>query len=135
MSIKKFNEPNFLKTMTLISNIIKTIFGSSETTPKNSNITTPPIESKNSTIHKIRKTSFHTKSEKVRQHLLQHGQITTWEAIQLYKATRLSAIIFNLRKRNYQIESIAHSSYDLNSGVCNYCTYKLIETNESFSSN
>ena len=33
----------------------------------------------------------------VLQHLQEHGNITIYEAIQLYGATRLSAIIFNLR--------------------------------------
>ena len=33
----------------------------------------------------------------VLQHLQEHGSITSYEAIQLYGATRLSAIIFNLR--------------------------------------
>lgn len=35
----------------------------------------------------------------VLKHLQEHGSITSWEAIQLFKATRLSAIIFNLNKR------------------------------------
>ena len=38
------------------------------------------------------------KHQKVREHLLEHGSITSWEAINLYGATRLSAIIFDLRK-------------------------------------
>lgn len=33
----------------------------------------------------------------VLKHLQEHGSITSYEAIQLYGATRLSAIIFNLR--------------------------------------
>ena len=33
----------------------------------------------------------------VLKHLQEHGSITSWEAIQFYGATRLSAIIFNLR--------------------------------------
>ena len=31
-----------------------------------------------------------TKKEKVRQHLLKYGSITSWEAIMKYNATRLS---------------------------------------------
>ena len=41
-----------------------------------------------------------TKTAKVLEHLRTLKRITSWEAIQLYKATRLSAIIFNLRKRH-----------------------------------
>ena len=33
----------------------------------------------------------------VLQHLLEHGSITSYEAIKLFGATRLSAIIYNLR--------------------------------------
>lgn len=38
-----------------------------------------------------------TKTKKVMEHLLNIGNITSWEAIELYRATRLSGIIFNLR--------------------------------------
>lgn len=41
-----------------------------------------------------------TKTEKVRLHLIEEGNITSWEAIEQYSATRLSAIIYNLR-HNY----------------------------------
>ena len=39
-----------------------------------------------------------SKTVKVLEHLKKHGSITSWEAIELYGATRLSAIIFNLRQ-------------------------------------
>ena len=44
-----------------------------------------------------------TQRQAVLEHLQTHGSITSLEAIQLYGATRLSDIIFNLRKRGYQI--------------------------------
>jgi len=53
------------------------------------------------TQSKHRKTN---KALKVLQHLQEHGSITSLEAIELYAATRLSAIIFNLRRR-YNIET------------------------------
>ena len=37
------------------------------------------------------------KTEAVALHLVEKGSITSWEAIKEYGATRLSAIIFNLR--------------------------------------
>ena len=46
------------------------------------------------------------KTEKVLEHLKEHGTITSLEAIELYGATRLSAIIFNLRKRGFNIETV-----------------------------
>lgn len=45
------------------------------------------------------------KARQVEEHLRKYGSITSWEAIQDYKATRLSAIIFNLRKK-YDIATI-----------------------------
>ena len=39
------------------------------------------------------------KTKAVRKHLEEHGTINTMEAIQKYGATRLSAIIFNLRHK------------------------------------
>ena len=47
-----------------------------------------------------------TKTKAVLQHLEEFGNITSWEAIKEYGATRLSAIIFNLRHRyNMNIEN------------------------------
>ena len=37
------------------------------------------------------------KTKAIMEHLINIGSITTWEAIESYRATRLSAIIFNLR--------------------------------------
>ena len=37
------------------------------------------------------------KTKQVMEHLLEKGSITSWEAIEKYRATRLSSIIFNLR--------------------------------------
>ena len=39
------------------------------------------------------------KTKAVLQHLEEFGSITSWEAIKEYGATRLSAIIFNLRHK------------------------------------
>ena len=39
------------------------------------------------------------KTNAVLVHLLEKGSITSWEAIKEYGATRLSAIIFNLRHK------------------------------------
>ena len=51
------------------------------------------------------------KTVKVLEHLKKHGSITSWEAIQKYGATRLSAIIFNLRKHHI-IESVMQDDTD-----------------------
>lgn len=47
-----------------------------------------------------------SKTEKVLKHLKEYGSITSLEAIDLYGATRLSAIIYNLRNRGYDIMTV-----------------------------
>ena len=39
------------------------------------------------------------KTNSIQLHLMEKGNITSWEAIQLYGATRLSGIIYNLRNQ------------------------------------
>lgn len=46
------------------------------------------------------------KTKEILRHLKTYGSITSMEAISMYGATRLSAIIYNLRKRGYNIETI-----------------------------
>lgn len=46
------------------------------------------------------------KTNAIQLHLIEKGQITSWEAIREYGATRLSAIIYNLRhKRGMDIRN------------------------------
>ena len=52
------------------------------------------------------KETFETKIKSVENHLIEHGSITSWQAIQKYQATRLSGIIFVLRERGLKINSI-----------------------------
>lgn len=59
------------------------------------------------------------KTDAVRKHLEEKGEIDTWTAISQYKATRLSSIIFNLRKEGMPIQSIK-SQHETN-----FVTYKL----------
>lgn len=42
---------------------------------------------------------------KIREHLTKHGSITSWEAIELYGCTRLSAKIFDLRNKGWIIDT------------------------------
>ena len=39
------------------------------------------------------------------RHLMTEGSITAWEAIKEYGSTRLSAVIYELRKKGWHIES------------------------------
>ncbi len=66
------------------------------------------------------------KSKAVRMHLEEKGSITTWEAIQLYGATRLSAIIYNLRhKYGMNIKSERVEFTDRFGNKATYCKYLL----------
>lgn len=57
-------------------------------------------------LNQVKNNSFETKVNKVKAHLSSAGSITSWEAISLYRATRLSAIIFSLRKNGWNITSV-----------------------------
>ena len=67
-----------------------------------------------------------TKSSQVKKHLIEKGKIDSWTAINLYGATRLSAIIFNLRRRGFNIDSQPISVKDRNENICNFVNYVLI---------
>lgn len=44
-----------------------------------------------------------TQKQMILKHLQDYGSITSWESIQEYGATRLSGIIYTLRKEGYNI--------------------------------
>jgi len=46
-----------------------------------------------------------SQTDSIKKHLRTMGTITSWEAIQTYGATRLSAIIYNLRNNGWDIDS------------------------------
>ena len=65
-----------------------------------------------------------SKTIKVLNHLKEHGTITSWEAITKYKATRLSNIIFTLRrKRGLDIETVDIEHIDVNGNPVTYAKY------------
>lgn len=66
------------------------------------------------------------KTNEVLKHLKQNGSIKSWEAIQLYGATRLSAIIFNLRKK-YNINTFMIDDIDRYGNESRYAKYVLKE--------
>lgn len=67
-----------------------------------------------------------TKASLVKSHLLKRKHITSWEAIMEYKATRLSAIIFNLRQSGYDIATVPFTTKDSNGNTVTYAKYKLM---------
>lgn len=50
--------------------------------------------------------SLETQTQQVKAHLINKKSITSWDAINKYHATRLSAIIFNLRYSGMDIVSV-----------------------------
>jgi len=72
-----------------------------------------------------------TKTKNVLLHLQNKGNITSWEAINLYSATRLSAIIFTLRhKQNYEIVNETIPFTDKNGYKSSYAKYIYKGRNE-----
>ena len=66
----------------------------------------------------------------VEEHLQKHGNITSWEAIELYGATRLSAIIYILRHTyGLNIETIKTSTTNRYGRKCNFAKYVLRREN------
>lgn len=72
-----------------------------------------------------------TKIALVRKHLLEKGSITSWEAIQEYGATRLSAIIFILRhKEEMPIKTRDKAFTDRYGNKSTFAEYYLTDINE-----
>ena len=67
------------------------------------------------------------KTQVVLEHLKNNVGITSMEAFQKYGATRLSAIIFNLRKKGYDIINVEHEDIDRYGNNCRYVEYRLIK--------
>ena len=70
------------------------------------------------------------KTQAVLGHMKRNGSITSMEAIELFGATRLSAIIFNLRKRGHDIETVTKGMTDRYGHAANYAKYVLHEDSE-----
>ena len=74
-------------------------------------------------VTKVLKTNKHLK---VKSHLETHKSITSLEAIDKYGATRLSAIIFNLKKKsNMDIVTKELMIKDRYGNTCKYAQYIL----------
>ena len=67
------------------------------------------------------------KTQLVLKHLKEKGNITSWEAIQKYGATRLSAIIFNLKDKGYDINTLMIDGKDRFGNESRYAKYVLKE--------
>ena len=66
-----------------------------------------------------------TQTEKVLRHLKKFGSITSWEAIMEYRVTRISAIIHELRRAGYVIDSTLVIATDKDGKKIKYTRYTL----------
>lgn len=66
-----------------------------------------------------------TKTQMVLKHLESGRSITSLEAFREYGATRLSAIIFNLRNRGYDISSTDREELDRTGSRARFVEYRL----------
>ena len=71
------------------------------------------------------RTSFAGNTGRVFQHLKDNEGITSKEAFELYGATRLSAIIFNLRKAGHKINSVKKQGKNRYNETCYFVEYHL----------
>ena len=69
-----------------------------------------------------------TKINAIKKHLTKKKHITSWEAIVLYKATRLSAIIFNLKKSGWDIATNKVTVKGEKNQTTTYAKYVLIKS-------
>ena len=66
------------------------------------------------------------KTNAVMEHLITKGSITSWEAIKKYRATRLSAIIFELKNRKgMNIKTRIIYEKDRKGNTIHYAKYEL----------
>ena len=68
-----------------------------------------------------------TKTKMVKNHLQRGETITSLEAINLYSATRLSAIIFSLRRQGLDIVTLPITIKDMFGNSTTYAQYKLLD--------
>lgn len=64
-------------------------------------------------------------SEKILAYLQEHGSITSWEAIQHFRCTRLSGRIYDLRKRGFDITATTEESVNSDGEKVRYSRYRL----------
>lgn len=69
-----------------------------------------------------------TQADDILKHLREHNGITQKEAINKYKVYRLSAVIFQLRKRGYRIGGRNEKTRTKHGRIATYTRYYLIPT-------
>lgn len=72
-----------------------------------------------------------TQEQRVLNYIREHGSITSMQAFTDLKITRLSARIFNLRARGFNIENVSHTYKNGQGTTTTYTEYVLIEDEDN----
>lgn len=72
-----------------------------------------------------------TQEQRVLDYIREHGSITSMQAFTDLKITRLSARIFNLRARGFNIENVSHTYKNGQGTTTTYTEYVLIEDEDN----
>ena len=64
-----------------------------------------------------------TQTSEILKYLKEHKELTSMEAFKMFGATRLAAIIYNLRKRGYKIETFDMESVNRYGEAVRYAKY------------
>lgn len=67
------------------------------------------------------------KTQAILAHMQERGGITTFEAFSQYGATRLADIVYRLRHKGYEIETIEREQKDRYGTVVKFAEYRLGE--------
>lgn len=67
------------------------------------------------------------KTQAILNYLETHTGITSMQAIEMFGATRLSAIIFNLKRRGYDITTVDRVAKDRFDNTCRFVEYRLVK--------
>lgn len=65
--------------------------------------------------------------DRVLRHLKEDGGLTSMQAFKLYDVTRLAAVVFNLRKKGYNIVSVKKDCYNKFGELTVLTEYRLAE--------
>ena len=68
-----------------------------------------------------------TQSQRILRHLQDYGTITTWQAIEDYGITRLSASVFDLKEMGYKISGEVKSGLNRYGEKVSWKEYRLEE--------
>lgn len=72
-----------------------------------------------------------TQEQRVLDYIREHGSITSMQAFTNLKITRLSARIFNLRARGFNIKNVSHTYKNGQGTTTTYTEYVLIEDEDN----